>query len=74
MRLQEKRRTFTQNSVLISVQSEQLTRLKEYVAAFLTGARNEHHENTQHMIYVSFSRTPARWRNRAISLCGILLV
>lgn len=46
MRLQQKIWKYTQNSLLFSVQSEQLTRLKGSVTAFLTAARYELHENT----------------------------
>lgn len=74
MGLQKKIRIYTQNHLVISVQSEQLTRLKEYVTAFLTAARNEHSGNTQLTIYFSYIQAPGRWRNRAICLCVISLV
>lgn len=73
MRLQQKIWKYTQNSLLFSVQSEQLTRLKGSVTAFLTAARYELHENTQLMIYFSFSQVPARWRKRAATLCDIFI-
>lgn len=59
--------THTHKILLISVQSEQLTRLNQYVTAFLTAARNEHYENATHYLFL-LQLSPCKMKEKSCLL------